>query len=133
MRNHRWLCSMPVCRRTRINSQESFGTSLSSEKGTQQLQQQHPQTSQLHTIGHGPAKLSNHYQMNTWQEEQRREQHPYYRCGRTHSTATCRFRDAVCNKCNKKDHLAKVYHSKRPTQNQGSYTTHHNSCSYNQI
>ena len=94
------------------------------EKGAQQLQQQRPQTSQLHAIGHGQVKRSSHRQMNARQDQQQREQRPCYRCGRTHSTATCRFKDAVCHKCNKKGHLAKVCRSKRPTQNQGSRTTH---------
>ena len=93
------------------------------EKGAQQLQQQRPQASQLHVIGQ--TKRSNHRQMNARQEQQQREQRPCYHCGRTHSTATCRFKDAVCHKCNKKGHLAKVCRSKRPTQNQaGSRTTH---------
>ena len=90
----------------------------------QQLQQQRSQTSQLHANGHGQVKRSIHRQMNAHQEQQQREQHPCYCYGRTHSNATCRFKDAVCHKYNKKGHLAIVYHSKRPTQNQGSRITH---------
>ena len=77
------------------------------EKGAQQLQQQRPQTSQLHAIGHGQVKWSIHCQMNTCQEQQQREQRPCYCCARTHSTATCRFNNTVCHKCNKKGHLTK--------------------------
>ena len=62
--------------------------------------------------------------MNACQEQQQREQHLCYHCWRTHSTATCQFKDVVCHKCNKKAHLAKVCRSKRPNQNQGSWTTH---------
>ena len=110
MRNCQWSCSTLVARLTRINSQESFGTSQ--------------QTLQLHAIGHGQVKRSIHHQMNAHQEQQQREQCPCYHCGRNHATATCQFKDAVCHMCYKKGHFAKVCRSKRPTQNQGSRTTH---------
>ena len=35
-----------------------------------------------------------------------------YRCGNRHPTWDCKFKDAVCFKCNKKGHLAKVYRGK---------------------
>ena len=38
----------------------------------------------------------------------------YFCCGRTnHSAPQCRYKDAVCNKCNKTGHLAKVCQSKK--------------------
>ena len=64
--NHRWSCSLPITCQTRFNSQESFGTGPSSGDGrkvVQQLQQQCPQTSLLHVIGH--SKSNHHQRMHT--------------------------------------------------------------------
>ena len=34
-----------------------------------------------------------------------------YRCGGNHKAPDCKHKDAICNKCTKKDHLAKVCRS----------------------
>lgn len=39
-----------------------------------------------------------------------------YRCGGTHASDTCRFRDSECHFCHKKGHLAKVCRSKTKQQ-----------------
>ena len=85
-------------------------------KGAQPLQQQRPQTSQIHAIGQ--TKWSNHRQMNARQEQQQREQCPCYHCGGKHQQRDCPFRDAECHRCKKKGHLARVCQSKGKAQSQ---------------
>ena len=100
------------------------------EKGTQQLQQQRPQPSSLLKIGHHKPPIR---RKPTARPPQ---QHDYScsRCGGAHAAANCRFKDAVCHKCKKKGHLAKVCRSStqqqpvpaasRPNQSYPSRTTH---------
>ena len=83
------------------------------EKGTQQLQQQRPQGSSLLKIRH--AKPPIRRQPTDCPQQQQRE-HLCYQCGGAHSTATCRFKDAVCHKCKKKGHLARVCRSSTQQQ-----------------
>ena len=98
-----WFLTKPKL--TLKKALELAQTQETAEKGVQQLQQQCPQASQLHAIGQ--TKRSNHHQINARQEQQR-EQCPCYCCGRTHSTATCWFKDAIWYKYNKKGYYAKV-------------------------
>ncbi len=37
---------------------------------------------------------------------------PCYRCGGRHRAADCRFRDAICNHCSKKGHIARACRSR---------------------
>ena len=102
------------------------------EKGMQQLQQQRPQASSLLKIGHAKPPIR---RQPTDRPQQQQREHLCYRCGGAHSTATCRFKDAVCHKCKKKGHLARVCRSStqqqparlaanRPNQSHTPRTTH---------
>ena len=51
------------------------------------------------------------------QPQQRDSHNPCYRCGRTsHSPSDCKFKEATCNHCGKKGHIAPVCRSKAKSQ-----------------
>ena len=85
-----------------------------------------------------PSSLSNGsvHALNTNQRWQKRtpQTGTCYRCGNKHTSAECRFKNATCNFCHKKGHIAKVCLSKakqaatehpRPTTSRHSQQTNH--------
>ena len=82
------------------------------EKGMQQLQQQRPQPSSLLKIGHHKPPIRRKPTARLPQQHDCSGN----RCGGAHSAANCRFKDAVCHKCKKKGHFAKVCRSSTQQQ-----------------
>jgi len=48
----------------------------------------------------------------------------FYRCGAKHKATDCKFKDAECNFCKKKGHIAKVCHSKLKMQKSETHQMH---------
>lgn len=53
-----------------------------------------------------------------WTPEKRFPRAPCIGCGGNHSRSTCRFKTAICRRCRKRGHLAKVCRASLPTSTQ---------------
>ena len=128
MRNRRWSCSTPVAHRTKINSQESFGTSPSSRDSRKEGRNSCSSNAhKLHSYTQSAMARLSGKSIARWTHAKNSNRENSIHAtvvGELILSPLADIKIQYATSATRRATLLKVCRSKKPTQNQGSRTTH---------